>query len=54
MRFERERGRQCGRVVVALSFDPRANFRVLALKSLDAFEHLAGSIIWSASFAGTK
>jgi hypothetical protein len=29
---------------LSLAFEPRAKFRVLALKSLDAFEQIAGSV----------
>ena len=39
---------------MALAFDPGAKFRVLALKSLDAFEQIAGSAIWSASIAAIE
>jgi len=39
---------------LALAFEPRAKLRVLALKSLDSFEQIAGSGIWRASIAAIE
>ncbi|HEY9157263.1 hypothetical protein [Candidatus Binatus sp.] len=39
---------------LALALDSGADFRVLALKSLDAAEQIAGSVIWCASVAAIE
>ena len=39
---------------LALAFEPRAKLGVLALKSLDAFEQIAGSVIWRSSIAAIE
>jgi hypothetical protein len=39
---------------VTLAFETRAKFRVLALKSLDAFEQIVGSVSWCAPIAAIE
>jgi hypothetical protein len=39
---------------LVLAVQPRPKFRLLALKSLDAFEQIAGGAIWSAPIAAIE